>query len=119
MHITLTIEHDGAEREYSLAAHYVICPMCDGRGTDGGHSVECDGGGFTASEWAEQDEDFRQDYLAGVYDRPCEACRGHAGRVLEVDRDKADPSILALFDAENEAEADYLAMCAAERRMGA
>src|SRR5690349_7371437 len=68
---------------------WTICPVCEGHATDRGASVECDGGGFTASEWAEQDDDFKQDYLAGSYDRPCEACEG-LGRVKEPDLDVLD-----------------------------
>lgn len=90
---------------------------CEGCGTDRGRSVECDGGGFTSSEWAEQDDDFKSDYLAGVYDRTCECCKGL--RVIEViDRDRADPAVVARLDAQAKIDAEYAAQWRAEMRMG-
>jgi hypothetical protein len=103
---------------HQLPARFELCPACDGCETDRGASVECDGGGFTSSEWAEQNEDFREDYLAGRYDRPCEHCRRHVGRILTVDRAACKPELLALYDAGLKEEAEYRNMCAAERRMG-
>ena len=58
-------------------------------------------------------------YLAGVYDRPCSGCRGHAGRVQVIDREAADPETIAAYDLHQKEESDYRALCAAERRMGA
>jgi hypothetical protein len=115
----VTIDERGDECVLKLPARWAICSACEGCGTDRGASVECDGGGFTASEWAEQDEDFREDYLAGRYDQPCAECRGHAGRVLVVDRDRVGATELAIYDRHEQDEADYRALCAAERRMGA
>jgi len=62
-----------------------ICDHCQGHGTTTRH-VECDGGGFTASEWAEQDEDFREDYMAGRYDRPCPHCQNGKVQIPDVAR---------------------------------
>ena len=83
--ITLTIYGDRGEHQFRFPARWIICPDCEGCGTDRGASVECDGGGFTASEWAEQDDDFKADYLAGRYDRPCRPCKGK-GRIMAVDK---------------------------------
>lgn len=107
---------DGSEIE--LPFKWEICPCCDGYATDRGASVECDGGGFTSSEWAEQDDDFREDYLAGRYDRPCSECNG-TGKVTVADRSRMSPELVEQFDEQLRDDADYRAMCAAERRMGA
>jgi DnaJ-class molecular chaperone len=74
----------GTEWEIDLPAHWVVCSACQGSGVTVAH-VECDGGGFTSSEWAEQDDDFREGYMSGRYDRPCPTCKGE--RVVA----KADP----------------------------
>jgi len=121
--ISITVNATDEQGEYEetlqVPAKWAICPVCEGCGTDRGAGVECDGGGFTSSEWAEQDDDFRKDYLSGVYDRPCAECRGHAGRVLEIDREACDPATIAAYDLHQREEADYRHMCAMERRMGA
>jgi hypothetical protein len=67
---------DGEETIVKMPAKWVICPACDGHGTDRGASVESDGGGFTSSEWNDLDQEFRDDYLNGVYDKPCTSCKG-------------------------------------------
>lgn len=106
----------GDDSEVVLPTRWVICPACDGNGTSCAH-VECDGGGFTSSEWNEQDEDFRDDYLAGRYDRPCDECSG-SGKVKVVDTDRLTEEQLALWNEQCDDDADYDAMCRAERRMG-
>jgi RecJ-like exonuclease len=106
---------DGGETELPL--RWEICCHCDGHGTDRGASVECDGGGFTASEWAEQDHDFREDYLAGYYDRTCEACCG-SGKVEVVDEDRCTSELWSAWQQQCEDLAAERAMERAERRMG-
>src|SRR6185369_18026794 len=72
----------------SFPARWEICPACDGNATTTRH-IECDGGGFTGSEWAEaccEDEDFSEKYFGGHYDRPCPDCDG-LGRVRIIDAD--------------------------------
>jgi hypothetical protein len=110
--------NEDVEMEHDLPGKWEICGRCEGGGTDGGASVECDGGGFTASEWAEQDEDFKEDYLNGVYDRPCHICKG-TGKIVVLDEERCAPDLLKKYKAYLEEEYAYQAMCAAERRMGA
>lgn len=121
--ITLTVYGNRGEHAFVFPAKWIICPECDGHATDRGRSVECDGGGFTASEWAEQDEDFRDDYIAGRYDQPCRPCEG-TGKVHTVDRKETRRyrwlvKVLAEYDRQQRDSADIDAMQAAERRMGA
>lgn len=61
-----------------LPGHWAICSSCDGHGGSSAHL-----GSFTSEDWADQDPDFKEDYLAGAYDRPCPDCDG--GRVWIVD----------------------------------
>jgi hypothetical protein len=75
---------DGSE--LVLPYRWEICTACDGEGTTQAH-IECDGGGFTSSEWADQDEDFKENYLAGRYARPCGSCGGR-GSVKSPDLDR-------------------------------
>jgi len=59
------------------------CGKCRGQGVTTSH-VERDGGGFTGSEWAELDDDFRDGYMAGHYDKRCTACNGTGKVTVEV-----------------------------------
>ena len=53
---------------------YALCPRCEGRGSIVNPSV--DGNGITAAEMDELGEEFRADYLAGLYDITCPTCDG-------------------------------------------
>jgi hypothetical protein len=97
--------------------NWAICPVCEGHATDRGASVECDGGGFTASEWAEQDDDFKQDYLNGAYDKPCSACKG-LGRVQEPDLTALSETERGEYEQSQRDDAAYRRERAAEIRMG-
>ena len=128
MFMTITIDDGEVEETIKVPSKFEVCPECEGCGTDRGRSVECDGGGFTASEWAEACDDdpdygdddepgFARKYFSGFYDRPCECCKGK--RVIEViDRDRADPAIVARYDEQVQADAEYAAQRRAEMRMG-
>ncbi len=102
--------------EIILPYRFEICPACEGCGTDRGRSVECDGGGFTSDEWAEQDEDFREDYLAGRYDQPC-GCE--AGKVRVPDYNKMTKAQITAWEAQQRDDAEIDAIERMERRMGA
>jgi hypothetical protein len=105
-----------------LPARWVVCPACQGCGTDRGASVECDGGGFTASEWNEQDEEFREDYMAGRYDRECNVCHGRT-TVQQIDEEACtgwrNRIILKALCEQTQDSYDIDAEMRAERRMGA
>jgi len=62
-----------------MSSKWRICPRCEGEGTSSAYL-----GAFTADEMAEQGEDFREDYIAGRYDRTCEKCLG-TGKVNRED----------------------------------
>ena len=108
---------DGEEYEISLPSRWAICDACRGDGTTTRH-IECDGGGFTASEWNEachDDPDFADDYRSGVYDRACPDCDG-SGKVQEIDDERLTDEQRAAYEAEAEAERFCRAERDAERR---
>ena len=107
---------DGSEIE--LPCKWEICSVCEGGGTDRGASVECDGGGFTSEEWAEQDEDFREDYLAGRYDRDCAHCNG-SGKVEVADFSKMTKQQRREYREQQRELAECDAIERMERMMGA
>lgn len=108
--------------DVSFPARWVICPHCEGCATDRGASVECDGGGFTSSQWADQDEEFKANYLSGVYDHPCTACDG-LGRIQVIDAEAVtgwrERIFLKVYNAQERDSRACDAIHAAERRMGA
>ena len=66
------IGQDG--EELMLPAKFEVCYRCEGTGT---HThPDIDGNGITQSEMEELGEDFREDYLNGVYDVQCSLCKG-------------------------------------------
>jgi hypothetical protein len=113
-----TTDSAGEEVEIELPFRWEICSRCEGCGTDRGASVECDGGGFTSSEWAEQDDDFKEDYLAGRYDKPCANCCG-TGKVQVVNYEKMTKAQRKLWD--DQCREDALDRCIErmERESGA
>ena len=102
---------DGTEITVQLPAHWVICGTCDGDGKSSAHL-----GAFTQDEWAQEDDDFKQDYLDGVYDLPCPECGG-SGKVMEIEREACTSpeqvEALEYLDVIAQLEADE----ASERRM--
>ncbi|MES1993164.1 MAG: hypothetical protein V4457_06060 [Pseudomonadota bacterium] len=64
------------------APRWAICSRCDGEGKHSGHL-----GAFTGSEWEQEDDDFKERYMQGDYDRACERCEG-TGKVLRTGEPK-------------------------------
>lgn len=108
--------YDDDGNEIKLPSIKEVCPRCRGEGKHVNPAI--DGNGITQSEMAELGDDFREDYLAGVYDVPCEECGGL--RVIDaVDEERCDPELLKRWQDWQRDEAEYRAQVAAERRMGA
>lgn len=110
--------HCADDSEIELPCKWVICSRCEGHGTDRGASVESDGGGITADEMAELGDDFREDYLAGVYDKPCAHCDGK-GKVMTADRSKMTRAMWAKWCAQCADDRDFRRIERMERLMGA
>jgi hypothetical protein len=77
--LTVTILNAEGD-EIALPAKHEVCPRCEGHGSHVNPAI--DGNGITESEMYEAGEDFREDYMAGVYDVRCEECKGN--RVVAV-----------------------------------
>ena len=106
------IDDEGAEHE--LPVRFAVCDLCQGRGSHVNPSI--DAGGISAQDFAD-DPGFYEDYMCGQFDVQCNEC--HGLRVVQVvNRDACDPELLAAYDAEMKADAEFAAECAAERRMG-
>lgn len=109
----ILIDDDGLEHE--LPTVWEVCPVCDGNGSHVNPAIDCNG--LTAEDFAD-DPDFAEDYFRGAYDQPCNRCGGRS-TVRVLDRDACPADLLALYDADAEADAEYDAIRLAEIRMGA
>jgi hypothetical protein len=76
----VTFDSSGEEVTISLPAKFEVCHRCRGEGSHTNPSI--DGNGITASEMDELGDDFREDYMRGVYDVTCSVC--HGARVVAV-----------------------------------
>lgn len=111
---TITFTNEDGE-EIQIPAKYEVCDRCHGEGHHTNPAI--DGNGITQSEMEELGDDFREDYLSGVYDIPCDECYGKRV-ILEEDRENVDPEILRQYDAYISEKIAYEAEKAAERRWG-
>lgn len=102
---------DGSEIE--LPSKWEICGHCRGNGTSSSYL-----GAFTSDDWHDLDDEWREDYMAGRFDRACDACDG-LGRVRVADYGRMTDEQRAAYEAQLQDDAEYAAMVAAERRMGA
>ena len=101
--------------EVPLPWQYEVCPVCRGKGTHVNPSIDCDG--LTREDF-DEDPDFRDDYLRGVYDVPCNHCGGK--RVVpDVDWDALSEEIAEMYREQLADEAMYRREQMAELRMGA
>lgn len=102
---------DGEPITVELPAHWAICHTCQG---DGKHSRAL--GSFTSDDWAELDDEWKEDYMAGRFDAICETCKG-SGKVLEVDRDMCTTAEQKAALQSMDDDAEYEREARAERRM--
>jgi hypothetical protein len=95
-----------------IREEWAICDLCRG---SGGHSNRF--GAYSADEWNEHDDEFRQNYLSGRYDAACEDCSG-TGKYLVLNEDElSDEAREYLYDY-LESEYELYALEQAERRAG-
>lgn len=82
------------DEQVELPTLWTICGACRGEGKSSAYL-----GAYTSSEWAEQDDDFREDYMNGAYNRPCDACNG-SGKIKKVDESCLSPEHLEAWRAQ-------------------
>lgn len=99
---TITIE-TAEGLELVLPAHFEVCPRCEGEGSHVNPAV--DGNGLTAEDF-DQDPDFHEDYMAGVYDVACSQCGG-ARVIAVVDPERLTPAQREAWNAHEAAEREY------------
>lgn len=96
----------------SVREEWVICSLCRG---SGGHSNRF--GAYSAQEWNEHDDEFRDNYISGRYDESCEDCDG-TGKVLMLDESELSDEARDYLNDYLQDEYDSYAMEQAERKVG-
>lgn len=109
-----TFDDEGDEVE--IPAMYAVCERCRGEGHHTNPAI--DGNGLTSDDMDELGDDFREDYMSGVYDIRCEVCNGER-LVLVPDPRRCTPEQLALYERRLQDEYEYRQEAEMERRMGA
>lgn len=111
----IEIDTEDGTHEVELPTKWVICDTCSGDGTHVNPSI--DAGGLCAEDFHD-DPDFADNYMSGMYDVQCYTCSG-SGKVREVDLDQLSDELRDAYERQLEDDAQYEAMCRAERIMGA
>jgi hypothetical protein len=102
---------DGSEIE--LPSQWSICSHCQGEGKSSAYL-----GAFTRSDMDEAGPEFFDDYMAGRYDRACDACDG-AGKVRVVDWSKLTKEQKRAWNEQVRGDREDAAITRMERAMGA
>lgn len=104
------------EFEAEFPIEYEVCPTCSGKGTHVNPSIDC--GGLTARDF-EDDPGFRENYFSGMYDQPCNECRGdNVVPVIVKFLNSEQERNYKLFTKSRREDAEYEALCKQERMMG-
>jgi RecJ-like exonuclease len=103
-----------SEEDFTVPVKMEVCPTCEGRGKHTNPSI--DAGGLSREDF-EEDPDFREEYMNGMYDVTCYECNGK--RVVPViDEENCDASVFKRFRDNQESDAEFRALQESERRMG-
>jgi DnaJ-class molecular chaperone len=100
------MDGEGNPGEEWVNFEWDVCPTCNGKGSHVNPSI--DAGGLTAEDFYE-DPGFAEDYMSGMYDEPCNECKGN--RVVPVTSDER-------VRKQIEKDDEFLCIQMAERRMG-
>lgn len=80
--ITVTYsEGDETEKTLDLAFTWEICSPCEGNGTSSAYL-----GAYTADDWDQMDDSFKDDFKSGALARECDCCGG-SGKVRKIRED--------------------------------
>lgn len=101
------------DRTIALPFKFVICCDCEGHGKSSAYL-----GAFTADEMGGQDDEWREDYFSGRFDRMCEPCDG-TGKIAVADESRMTKDQRRQYREQCRADREIDAIQAAERRMGA
>jgi hypothetical protein len=110
--MTATID-DGENEPIEVKCKYVVCEVCNGKGSHVNPSIDSHG---LSREDFDEDPDFRENYFSGMYDVPCNECKG--SRVLPEPIDETPENIKNLIENRIRDEMEYNQLCAMERKMG-
>ena len=103
------ITRSGIEMEISVPGERIVCPSCNGSGTELCGGLK--GAAFSADEMYE-DPDFSEDYCGGKYDVACSECHGK-NVVTAPDESRMSKRQMILWGKFCQNAAEY----AAEKRM--
>jgi hypothetical protein len=110
---TYSNHRNGAETEISVPGKFVVCPTCNGTGTE-----LCEGlrGVAFSPEQMDEDPDFRENYFGGRYDVACTECKGK--RVVAApDEDRMTKRERKLWTVTENAKFEYERELAYERQL--
>lgn len=97
MTLSYEIEDDDGEPSIlTVKAVYEVCPVCEGKGTHVNPNI--DSQGLTREDF-DDDPDFRENYMSGMYDMECSEC--HGKRVVPTP-DESDPQSKVAIKLEDE-----------------
>ncbi len=111
---------DDEEMQVTFPMKFVVCDVCDGKGTHVNPSI--DAHGITEDEFSSWDNEEREMYMSGAYDITCATCKGD--RVLptineDAVTDKTMLENLKLYEKQKSVDAYYASIERQERMMGA
>lgn len=82
---------------------WIICPVCEGEGTT--VNPDIDANGLTQEDF-DEDPDFAEDYMSGMFDIRCRSCGGSGkiktSRLEELAQNAKDRKLAALEDGDVE-----------------
>lgn len=105
---------EGVEETITIPSKWEICSTCDG---EGHHSREF--GAISSDDWygPDWDDESRETYLSGGYDKRCEDCQG-TGKCRVPDWDGMNQELATQYQQHLDEQAHYRAQEAHERKMG-
>lgn len=106
-------DFQATELETELPMKWAVCHVCNGKGRHVNPAI--DAGGLSAE--MQDDPEFLEQYAEGVYDQPCNGCKGRT-TVPVVDWDALTQTQRKLYENQLRDDADYEAERLAEIRMG-
>jgi hypothetical protein len=110
----LFIIEDGEGNELEIPAKFEVCSTCDGKGKHVNPAI--DSNGLTEEDF-DMDPDFRENYFSGMYDMPCNECKGRRVSPI-VNEEGMSEELKEYVNNTIQEHYDYERMCYMERKMG-